>query len=348
MSINRLAASQDKKYILALDAMGGDNAPYCVIAGAALFAKEYKHVDFLLFGDKDIIEPIYAKFPILASRAVIEHTKDFIKPEEKPSIALRKGKKSSMRLAIEAVKSGQADAIISAGNTGALMVMSKLILKPLDGIDRPAIGTIIPSKIGSSLLLDMGANSACDAENLVQFAVMGDAFVRSALGKAKPSIGILNIGSEELKGHETIRVANQIITKKYTHLNYHGYVEGDELMTGVVDVIVTDGFTGNIALKTIEGTAKILKTFFKDGFKSSLLSRIGFLLSALSLKKVFKKIDPRNHNGAMFLGLNGISIKSHGNADKIGFSNALKVATNLIENKINHKIIKELKLINNK
>ena len=336
------------KYILALDAMGGDNAPYSVIAGAALFAKNNVNVNFLLFGDQEKIKPIFAKFPILADRAVIEHTDEFISAEEKPSIAIRKSKKSSMRLAIEAVKNGKAHAVVSAGNTGALMALSKLILKTLDGIDRPAIGTIIPTKIGSSLLLDMGANSACGAENLVQFAVMGDAFAKAALNKEYPSIGLLNIGSEELKGHETVRVAHQIITDEYAHLNYHGYVEGDEIMTGVVDIIVTDGFTGNVALKAIEGTAKILKGFFKAAFNSSLLSKIGLVFSALSLKKVFQKIDPRNHNGAMFLGLNGISIKSHGNADKLGFANALKVAVNLVENKINQKIIVELKLINNK
>jgi len=342
------ARHQNRKHILALDAMGGDNAPYSVLAGAALFAKTNQNVDFLFFGDSAKLTPIFNKFPILATRATIEHTEDFIAAEEKPSTALRRGKKSSMRLAIEAVKEGKADAVVSAGNTGALMIMSKLILKTLDGIDRPAIGTIIPTKIGSSLLLDMGANSACDAENLVQFSIMGDAFAKAALAKESPSIGLLNIGSEELKGHETVRVANQIISEEYTNLNYHGYVEGDDIMTGVVDVIVTDGFTGNVVLKAIEGTAKILTGFFKQGFKASLFSRIGLLFSALSLKKVFKKIDPRNHNGAMFLGLNGISIKSHGNADKIGFSNALKVAVNLIENKINQKIIEELKLINNK
>ncbi len=337
-----------KKYILALDAMGGDNAPYSVISGAALFAKKNLNINFLLFGDQEKIKPILSKFPILSERAFVEHTAEFISAEEKPSVALRKGKNSSMRLAIESVKDGRAHAIISAGNTGALMVLSKLILKTLDGIDRPAIGTIIPTKIGSSLLLDMGANSSCVAENLVQFAVMGDAFAKAALNKEYPSIGLLNIGTEELKGHETVRVAHQIITDEYTHLNYHGYVEGDEIMTGVVDIIVTDGFTGNVALKAIEGTAKILKGFFKEAFRSSLLSKIGLVFSALSLKKVFQEIDPRNHNGAMFLGLNGISIKSHGNADKIGFSNALKVAVNLVENKINQKIIEELKLINNK
>jgi len=336
-----------KTYKLALDAMGGDNSPYSVVAGANLFAEKNSNIFFIFFGDKEKLEPILNKHSKLKKCSEVVHTTEFISADEKPSTALRKSKNSSMRLAIEAVKNGKADAIVSAGNTGALMVMSKLILKTLDGIDRPAICTIIPTKKGSSLLLDMGANSACDAENLAQFAIMGDAFAKAALTVESPSIGLLNIGSEELKGHETVRVANQILGEEYTHLNYHGYVEGDDIMTGVVDVIVTDGFTGNIALKAIEGTAKILTGFFKEGFKASIFSRIGFLFSALSLKHVFKRIDPRNHNGAMFVGLNGISIKSHGNADKLGFANALKVAVNLIENKINDKIIEELRLTNN-
>ena len=340
-------SNNSQYYCLALDAMGGDNAPYSVIAGASLYLKKNPNVSFLLFGDKDIIMPIMKKYPNLKDSSNIIDTKDAISAEEKPSVALRKGKNSSMRLAIEAVQNGKADAIVSAGNTGALMVMSKLVFRSLEGIDRPAIASLLPTEKGSSVLLDMGANSACDAENLVQFAVMGDAFSKAALNNDSPTIGLLNIGSEELKGHETVRVAHQTISEEYTHLNYYGYVEGDDIMKGTVDVVVTDGFTGNVALKTIEGTAKMLVKLFKQGFKSSFASKIGLLLSALSLKKTCKKIDPRNHNGAMFLGLNGICIKSHGNADKIGFANAIKVAVNLIENKINQKIIEELRLTNN-
>lgn len=332
---------------LAVDAMGGDNAPYSVIAGAAIFIKEFPAVKFIFCGNEKKILPLLKKFSKLQEKSEIIHTTDYISSGEKPSVALRKGKNSSMRLAIEAVKNGEADAIISSGNTGALMVMSKLIFRPLDGIDRPAIGTILPTKKGSSILLDMGANSSCDATNLAQFAIMGDAFAKATLNKEDPSIGLLNIGSEELKGHEVIRVANQILNEEYTHLNYYGYVEGDDIMKGTADVIVTDGFTGNIALKSIEGTAKVVAGFLKTGFKASIISRIGFLLCALSLRKVFKTIDPRSHNGAMFLGLNGICVKSHGNADKIGFSNALKVTARLVKNQINNKIIDELKLNNN-
>lgn len=332
---------------LALDAMGGDNAPYSVIAGANIFNSKHPNIRFLFFGDKNKILPFLNKFPKLSNKSKIIHTTNVISSGEKPSTALRKGKNSSMRLAIEAVQDGSADAIVSAGNTGALMIMSKLIFKTLDGIDRPAIGTIMPTKKGSSILLDMGANYACDATNLTQFAVMGDAFAKASLNIEKPSVGLLNIGSEELKGHEVIRVAHQTMNEEYSHINYYGYVEGDDIMKGTVDVVVTDGFTGNIALKAIEGTAKIITQFLKLGFKASIISRIGFLFSALSLKKVFKKIDPSNHNGAMFLGLNGICIKSHGNADKVGFANALKVAAKLVESKINNKIIDELKFNSN-
>jgi len=332
---------------LALDAMGGDHAPHSVVMGAAEFIKNHSNVTFLFFGDANQISPILNKFSKLKAKSEIIHTSDAVSSGEKPSVALRKGKNSSMRLAIEAVKSGSAHAVVSSGNTGALMIMSKLIFRSLDGIDRPAIGTIIPTKTGSSILLDMGANSACDATNLAQFAIMGEAFAKATLGLEEPSIGLLNIGSEELKGHEVIRVAHQTMNEDYKHINYYGYVEGDDIMKGTVDVIVTDGFTGNIALKSIEGTAKVITGFLKAGFKASIISRLGFLLSALSLKKVFKTIDPRNHNGAMFLGLNGICVKSHGNADKTGFSNALRITAKLVENKINDKIIEELKLNNN-
>ena len=327
---------------LALDAMGGDNAPHAVIAGANLFLKSNVKVKFIFFGDKAKILPILNKYPNLKSVATIEHTTDVISSEEQPSVALRRGKNSSMRLAIEAVKNGFADAVVSSGNTGALMVMSKLIFKTLDGIDRPAIGTIIPSIKGKIILLDMGANSVCDANNLAQFAVIGDALAKSALGLQEPSIGLLNIGSEELKGHEVIRVAHQLIASEHPHLNYKGYVEGDDIMKGSVDVVVTDGFTGNVTLKAMEGTSKFIKSLFKKGFNSSLISKIGMFLSSFSLKKVFSKIDPRNYNGAMFLGLNNICVKSHGNADEVGFCNAISVTEKLIRNKVNQKIIDEL------
>jgi glycerol-3-phosphate acyltransferase PlsX len=333
------------KYLLALDAMGGDNAPKSVIEGAVISAKRHKDVNFLLFGDEVLIKPLLAKHTFLKGRVKIIHTSEAISADEKPSTAIRK-KNSSMKLAIEAVKEKKADAVVSAGNTGALMVISKLVLRTLDGIDRPAIGTILPTAKGSSVLLDMGANAMCSAENLEQFAIMGDAFAKASLNIENPSLGLLNIGSEDLKGNDIVRVAHQLLSEDTSFLNYKGYVEGDDIMKGTVDVIVTDGFSGNIALKSIEGTAKILTGFFKQAFKASILSKIGVLFCLPSLKKVFNKINPSNHNGAMFLGLAGISIKSHGNADGKCFSNAIKVAVNLVENKVNEKIIEELRIAN--
>ena len=334
-----------KRITFAIDAMGGDKAPQAIIAGTDLFLQQNPDIDFIFFGDKEQISPVLDNFPKLKKCAQITHTTDYISSAEKPSIALRKGKKSSMKLAIDAVKNGLADAIISAGNTGALMIMSKLALRSLDGVDRPAICTTMPSESanGSVIFLDMGANASCDAHNLAIFAVMGNAFAKVALACANPTIGLLNIGSEELKGNDTIKAAHQIISEEYTELNYKGYVEGDDILKGTVDVVVTDGFTGNITLKTIEGTSKTIKKFLKAGFNNSLLAKIGFLLSSFSLKKTFNKIDPRNHNGAMFLGLNGICIKSHGNADKVSFANALKVTLKLVKNQVNQQIIEQLK-----
>ncbi len=331
---------------IALDVMGGDNAPESVIEGANLALKKASNVKFLLFGNKTKILPLLEKLPNLKANSEIIHTKDKIAAEEKPSIAIRQGRNSSMKLAIDAVKDGRADAVISAGNTGALMAMSKLALRTLDGIDRPAIASIIPTVNGKSVFLDMGANATCDANNLMQFAIMGDAFAKVMLGIENPTIGLLNIGSEELKGNEVIRVAHQMLQEEASQLNYQGYVEGDDIIGGATDIIVTDGFTGNIALKAIEGTAKICKLFLKRSYQRSALSFIGYLLSRRSLKRIFNKLDPKSHNGAMFLGLNGIAIKSHGNADSKGFANAIKVTIDLCRNNINDKIIEEVRLSN--
>ena len=251
-----------------------------------------------------------------------------------------------MRMAIEAVKNGDADAIVSSGNTGALMALSKICFKTLDGIDRPAIASIVPTVAGgASVLLDMGANSTCDANNILQFAVMGDAYARVILAKESPSLGLLNIGSEDMKGNDVVKLAHQLI-QEADFLNYKGYVEGNDITSGKVDIIATDGFTGNIALKAIEGTAVMCKHYLKKGFRSSPLSFLGFIFSSLSLKKVFSNLDPRNYNGGMFIGLNGITIKSHGCSDARGFANAVKVARKLVMNKINDKIIEEINQTN--
>ena len=338
-------------YTLALDAMGGDNAPFAVIEGANIYATKLakkanrqNRVKFLFYGNRELISPILKKYKALTNISKIIHTPEYISSSEKPSIALRKGTKSSMSLAIKAVKDKHADAIVSSGNTGALMAISKISFRTLEGVDRPAIGTIMPTERSSSILLDMGANVDCSGENLLQFAIMGDAFARAVLKLDKPSIGLLNIGTEESKGNETVRSAHKLLAAQQEYIHYHGYVEGNDIMKGTVDVIVTDGFSGNIALKSIEGAAKMVTKIFKEGFKASIFAKIGLLFCFFSIKKMGRKIDPRNHNGAMFLGLNGISIKSHGNSDGKGFANAIEVAVNLIANKINDKIIEELKL----
>lgn len=332
-----------KKLVIALDCMGGDRAPQIVIEGASLIVNGGCQASFLLFGDSKKILPILNRHPLLKSKSEVCHSDDFISADEKPSIALRRGTKSSMRLAIDAVKNGLADVAVSAGNTGALMAISKVILRPLQLIDRPAIITSMPNrKGGATTFLDMGANVECNAENLFQFAVMGRAFAKFALKIENPTIGILNIGSEESKGNDHVKAAADLIRASDIKDSFYGYIEGDEINAGVVDVIVTDGFTGNVALKAIEGAAKFISTTIKEGFSSSLLAKIGYLLASQSLEKVKKNLDPRLHNGAMLVGLNGVVVKSHGSTDSLGFSNAIKVAISLVENKINEQIIKEL------
>lgn len=327
---------------LALDAMGGDNAPYSVIAGAAEAAVRHNGIEFLIFGDEAKIAPLMEKFPSLKSRSKLIHTEKLVTTHEKPSVALRQGKHSSMGLAIKAVEENEAEAAVSSGNTGALMAMAKFMLKTLPGIDRPAIGSLIPNKRGDSVMLDLGANAECNADNLFQFAVMGDAFAKAVLGRSNPSIGLLNIGSEESKGIENVKLAAMMLKDNVLDLNFHGFVEGNDIPAGTVDVIVTDGFSGNIALKTLEGTAKFFTSMLKTALSSSVSSKAGALLARPALKSLFSLLDPRMHNGAMFLGLNGIVVKSHGGTDEIGFANAIEVAVNLVSYGINRKIIDEM------
>ncbi len=334
-----------QKLNIALDCMGGDRAPQIVIEGADIIASTNSDVHFLFFGDEEKITPIIHNCRHLKDRYTITHTQEVISSDEKPSVALRRFTKSSMRLAIDSVKDGTSDVVISAGNTGALMTIAKVVLRPLDSIDRPAIITTIPNqKKKATVLLDMGANIECDAEVLYQFAVMGHAFARVVLKLENPKIGILNVGSEELKGHEEVKAAMALIKASHLKDDVYGYVEGDDITKGTVDVVVTDGFTGNITLKTIEGTVKFVAALIKEGFMDSIFSKIGYLFAGPSLTKATKTVDPRLHNGAMLVGLNGVVVKSHGSTDRIGFANAIKVSISLLENKINDKIIEEIKM----
>ena len=309
--------------------MGGDHAPGMVIKGANIARQRFPQARFLFFGDESRIKPILDKLPHLVRVSSIHHTDQAIKAEDKPSTALKRGRESSMRLACDAVESGQAAGVVSAGNTGALMAIAKFVLRTLPGIHRPAIAGYFPSLRGETVMLDLGANVECDAQNLVEFAIMGNVFARTVLGVLHPTVGLLNVGSEEVKGHEALREASAMLRGTALPGEFHGFVEGDDIAKGTVDVVVTDGFTGNVALKTLEGTAKLYSGFLRETFKSSLLARLGYLLARPALNGLRVRVDPRRYNGAIFLGLNGIAVKSHGGTDAIGFANAIGVAVDM-------------------
>lgn len=326
---------------IALDAMGGDHAPASVIDGAALALRNHPAVRFILFGDDTRIRPLLELHPTLKARSEVVHTLDVIASDAKPSVALRQGTNSSMRLAIDAVKDGRAHGVVSSGNTGALLATAKMVLKTLPGINRPALASVLPTLKRSCVMLDAGANIDCDARTLCQFAVMGDGFARSVLGITSPSIALLNVGTEEIKGHDTLKEAYHAL-KRVKNLNFQGFCEGTDIGRGNVDVIVTDGFTGNITLKTLEGTAHFVAHSLKNALESSIWGKLGYLIASPALMPFRQKMDPRQHNGAGFIGLNGITVKSHGNADAVSFAHAIDVAFDLIQHDMNGKILEEL------
>jgi phosphate acyltransferase len=309
--------------------MGGDDAPGIVIRGADIARERYPEVDFLIYGRELEIGPFLEKLANLKAVTKLVHTDDVVSSEDKPSIALRAGRSSSMRLAINSVREGTADGVVSAGNTGALMAMAKFVLKTLPGVSRPAIAAFFPTLRGETLMLDLGANVVCDGRNLVDFAVMGNAFARCVVGVLQPSYGLLNVGSEEMKGHEALQEASAVLRDADLPGDFVGFVEGDDIAKGSVDVVITDGFTGNIALKTAEGTASLISEYMRRTFKSSLLAGLGYLLARSAMRKLRKRLDPRHYNGAIFLGLNGIAVKSHGGTDELGFANAIGVAIDM-------------------
>src|ERR1700731_1907096 len=291
---------------IALDAMGGDHAPRMVVKGADIALQRHPDIRFLLFGAEEKVRPLLAKRPRLANAVTLHHTGEVVAADARPSLALRTGRQSSMRLAIDAVADGRADGVVSAGNTGALMAMAKFVLKMLPGIDRPAMASFFPTQRGESVMLDLGANIECDADNLVQFALMGDVFARTVLGLQQPTVGLLNVGAEDLKGNDAVRGASARLRGAGSPIRFHGFIEGDDIGAGTVDVVVTDGFTGNVALKTAEGTARLYAKFLRSAFKSSLSARVGYWLAANSLRKLRERLDPGRYNGAVFLGLQGI------------------------------------------
>ena len=315
---------------LSLDAMGGDNAPQIIVDGAAQSKIRYPDVKFSFFGNKNKLLPLVSSLKTLKDSQII-HTDEIIGANQKPSIAVRKGKNSSMGLAIQSVKTGQTDAVVSAGNTGALMAMTKLFLRPIEGISRPAIAAYFPTIRGESCMLDLGANIECDAKNLVQFAFMGQAFANIVMGVNNPTISLLNIGEEEQKGLDYIKEASQILTKLKDQINYTGFIEGDKIAQGISDVIIADGFSGNVSLKTAEGTALLVTSYLKKALSSSLSSKIGYLFAKRAINDFKLQMDPRKYNGAVFLGLNGVAVKSHGGTDAFGFANAICVAIDMVK-----------------
>lgn len=324
---------------IALDAMGGDHAPDAVIKGAAALLPRFPQVKFILFGDAAQVEPLLRKFPTLNERSELRHTAEKVASDDKPSQALRRGRNTSMRLAIDSVASGEAQAVVSSGNTGALMAMAKFVLRTLPGIERPAIASFLPTQKGETVVLDLGANVECDAKNLVQFAVMGANLAHSALGRHRPRVGLLNVGVEDVKGHDEVKAAAEMLRAvNNPPFEFVGFVEGNDIGGGNVDVIVTDGFTGNIALKTVEGTAKLMASLLRSAFQRSIFTKIGYLFASAGLSMLRDRMDPRFYNGGVMLGLNGIAVKSHGGTDDVGFASALELAIDMAQDRLIDRI----------
>ncbi|MEO0816484.1 MAG: phosphate acyltransferase PlsX [Pseudomonadota bacterium] len=316
------------RLVLSIDAMGGDAAPNVVIEGLSRFLPSRSNISVLLHGDEDALTPLLEAESDVAAVTEVVHTDDAISMEDKPSQALRK-KSSSMWRAIESVKSGAAQASVSAGNTGALMAISMMALRRMDGVHRPAMAALWPTLRGRIVVLDVGANLEADANQLLTFAIMGEAYARAIRGVERPTIGILNVGSEEQKGHEEVRRAAELLKSSGLDLDYRGFVEGNDISEGTVDVVVTDGFSGNIALKTAEGTARLVASFVREALTSSPLAKAGAALASGGLRQLKERMDPSNVNGGVLLGLNGVSVKSHGGTDAKGFATALGLAADL-------------------
>ncbi|MCJ8308184.1 MAG: phosphate acyltransferase PlsX [Hyphomicrobiales bacterium] len=337
-------SSNAKTITIALDVMGGDEGPSVVLAGAEISRRRYPEIRFVLHGEPDAVLPELDKYPTLKEQSVFHPCEMSIAMDDKPSQALRHGRRvSGMWKALESVKSGEADVMVSAGNTGALMAMSRFCLRMMEGIERPALAAVWPNLQGESIVLDVGATIGADAEALVDYALMGAAMSRALFDLKRPKVGLLNIGVEEVKGLEEIRTAGARLREiDLPGLDYRGFVEGDDLGRGGVDVVVTEGFTGNIALKSAEGTAKQVGSYLRDAMSRTWLARLGYLLAKQAFNHLREKMDPRKVNGAVFLGLNGIVIKSHGGTDAEGFASAIDVGHNMIRNELQAKIAHDL------
>jgi phosphate acyltransferase len=332
------------KVRIALDAMGGDHGAAVVVPGAELSLSRHPDIEFLLFGDRAEVEPLVAARPQLKAASSLVHTDVVVQMHDKPSQALRKGRRrSSMWLAVDAVKKGEADVAVSAGNTGALMAMAKIDLRTMAGIERPAIAAIWPTLRGRSIVLDLGASIGADAGNLVDMAAMGSAMAAVLFGLDRPTVGLLNIGVEEVKGLEDVREAGQILRAgQWPQFEYVGFVEGDDIGKGTVDVVVTEGFSGNIALKAAEGTARQLSQLLRREMNRSLIRKLGYVLARGAFGALAQKMDPRKSNGGVFLGLNGIVIKSHGGTDAEGFACAVDLGYDMVRRELLAKIDRSL------
>lgn len=332
-----------RKIVIALDGMGGDMAPDMVVRGAGIARERHPDVTFRLYGPATRLTELVKRVRWLADCCEIVPADDVVTNEDTPKTALRKRRGSSMGMALDAVAENQADCIVSAGNTGALLASATVMLRTLPGVRRPALASLLPTMRGETAVLDLGANMQCDANNLTEFAVMGSVFARTVLGLDQPRVGLLNVGAEEGKGNETLRDAAAILRADGSPVRFHGFIEGNDIGAGTVDVVVTDGFTGNVALKAIEGTAKLYTGFVRDAFKTSTFAKLGYLLASGAWTKLRKRVDPRRYNGGVFLGVNGVCVKSHGGTDALGFAYAIGVAVDLVKYNLNDKVVGDLR-----
>lgn len=329
---------------ISLDVMGGDHGPAIALEGADIALVRHPDIRFALYGDEEIVAPMLEEYPRVKQASVLHHCEIVVQMDERPSQALRRGRgKSSMWQSVEATKTGEADVCVSAGNTGALMAMSKFCLRTMADIERPAIAAIWPTLRGESVVLDVGATIGADAQQLIDFAMMGGAMVRALFGIERPTVGLLNIGEEDVKGLDEVKEAGRMLRDlDLPQLDYKGFVEGDDLGTGAVDVVVTEGFAGNIALKTAEGTAKQMAQYLRSAMSRTWMAKIGYLFARSAFNRLREKMDPNKVNGGVFLGLNGIVIKSHGGADGEGFAAAIGLGYDMVKNGLTEKIEQDL------
>jgi glycerol-3-phosphate acyltransferase PlsX len=333
-----------KDITVAIDVMGGDHGAHVTVPAALRCLARHADLNIILVGPVDVIEAeLRARRAKPGPRLIVRHASEVVAMDEPPALALRNKKDSSMRVAIDLVKSGEADACVSAGNTGALMATARFVLKMLPGIDRPAIATTMPTVNGQVLMLDLGANVDCSAEHLLQFGIMGAMLAAALDGKSQPSVGLLNIGEEDIKGNGVAKRASELL--RASHLNFYGNVEGDDIFKGTVDVVVCDGFVGNVTLKASEGLAKMIATLLREEFKRNLLTKLAGLAALPVLKAFKRRVDPRRYNGATLLGLRGVVVKSHGSADRFSFEHAIDTASEEVRNNVLKRITEQMQLV---